>query len=160
MKGEELYEIVKKVWNNKINIPALARAYSAYHQIVCAMLKSKGRNDYLRERKELSFGVRKAFMTTEDGEGAMLVPTPLNKTASIQHQILVECNSRDLKHAPPDIRTLTKGKWTKAMIGLLKELMEERRMDDEVKEYWEGFDTAQAEERGRVNNFTGRREII
>ena len=33
-------------------------------------------------------------------------------------------------------------------------------MDNEVKEYWEGFDTAQAEEWGRVNNFTGRREII
>ena len=30
-----------------------------------------------------------------------------------------------------------------------------------VKEYWEGFDAAQAEEEeGRVTNFTGRKEII
>ena len=44
---------------------------------------------------------------------------------------------------------------------VLKELMAERRMDDEVKEYWEGFDAAQAEEEeGRVTNFTGRKEII
>ena len=39
--------------------------------------------------------------------------------------------------------------------------MAERRMDDEVKEYWEGFDAAQAEEEeGRVTHVTGRREII
>jgi len=31
-------------------------------------------------------------------------------------------------------------------------------MDDEVKEYWEGFDAAEAkEEEDRVTNFTGRR---
>jgi len=125
---------------------ALARAYSDHHQIVCAMLESNGGNDYLRERKGLNFGVRKAFMTTEDGEGVMLVPELPNETESIQHQILAERNSRDLKHAPPDIRTLTKGKLTEAMIGLLRELMEERRMDDEVKEYWEGFDAAETEE--------------
>ena len=161
MRGEELYETVKKIWNDKSNLPALARAYSAHHQIVCAMLESNGGNDYLRERKGLSFGVRKAFMTTEDGEGVILVPEPPNETESIQHQILAERNSRGLKHAPPDIRTLTKGKLTEAMIYLLRELMEERRMDDEVKEYWEGFDAAEAEEEeGRVTNFTGRREII
>ena len=97
-------------------------------------------------RKGLSFGVRKAFMATEDREGVILVPDPPNETESIQHNFLAERNSRDLKHAPPDIRTLTKGKLTDAMIGLLRELMEERRMDDEVKEYWEGFDAAETEE--------------
>ena len=34
-------------------------------------------------------------------------------------------------------------------------------MDDEVKEYCEGFDATEAEEEeGRVTMFTGRREII
>ena len=70
-------------------------------------------------------------------------------------------NSRDLKHAAPDIRTLTKGKLTEAKIGLLTELTTEKRMNDEIKEYWEGFDAAKAEEEeGRVANVTGRREII
>ena len=109
----------------------------------------------------LRFGVRKDVMTTEDGKGVMLVSEPPNETESIQYQILAERNSRDLKHVPHDIRTLTKGKLTEAMIYLSRELMEERRMDDEVKEYWEGFDAAKAEEEeGRVANFTGRREII
>ena len=47
------------------------------------------------------------------------------------------------------------------MIALLKELMAEIRMDNEVKEYWEGFDPAQTEEEeGRVKKITGRREIL
>ena len=115
------------------------------------MLDSNGGNDYLRERKVLRFGVKKDVMTTEDGKGVMLVPEPPNKTESIQYQILAERNSRDLKHTPPDIRTLIKGKLMETMIYLLWELMEERRMDDEVKEYCEGFDAAEAEEEeGRV----------
>ena len=76
IRGEELHETVKKVWNDKSNLPALAKAYSAHHQIVYAILDSNGGNDYLRKRKGLSFGMRKAFMTTEDGEGVMLVPDP------------------------------------------------------------------------------------
>ena len=91
----------------------------------------------------------------------MLVPEPPNEIESIQHQILTERNLRDFKHAPPDIRTLTKGKLTEAMISLLKELTEKRRMNDEVKEYWEGFDAVEAEEEeGRVTHVTGRRQII
>ena len=125
------------------------------------MLNSKRGNDYLREKKGLSFGMKKDFMTTEDEEGVMIVPEPPNEIKIIQHQISVKRNSRDLKHAAPDIRTLIKGKLTEAKIGLLKELTTEKRMNDEIKEYWEGFDAAKAEEEeGRVANFTGRREII
>ena len=92
----------------------------------------------------------------------MLVPEPPNEIESIQHQILTERNLRDdFKHAPLDIRKLTKGKLIEAMINLLRELTEKRRMNDEVKEYWEGFDAAEAEEEeGRVTHVTGRREII
>ena len=50
MRGEELHETVKKVWNDKSNLPALARVCSVNHQIVCAMLDSNGGNNYLRER--------------------------------------------------------------------------------------------------------------
>ena len=161
MRGQELYETVKKVWNDKSNLPALARACSVNHQIICAMLDSNGGNYYLRERKVLRFGVKKDVMTTEDEKGVMLVPEPPNETESIQYQILAERNSRDLKHTPPDIRTLIKGKLMETMIYLLWELMEKRRMDDEDKENCEDFDAAEAEEEeGRVKKFTGRREII
>ena len=100
MRGEELYESVKKVWNDRRNLPDLARSYAGHHQIVCAMLENDGGNDYLRERKGLSFGVRKAFMTTEDGEGVMLVPEPTVEVEGAHQQILAE---RGMKHLPPNI---------------------------------------------------------
>ena len=84
----------------------------------------------------------------------------LNETESIQHQLLAERNSKEIKHVPHDIRTLTKRKLTKRIIELLKELMSEMRMDDEVKEYLEGFDATQVEEEGRVTNFTRIRKIL
>ena len=67
---------------------------------------------------------------------------------------------KGIKHVPHDIRTLTKRKLTKRIIELLKELMAEMRMDDEVKEYLEGFDATQVEEEGRVTNFTRIRKIL
>ena len=54
MRTEDLYETVNRVWNYKRNLPTSARAYLAYHQIICAMLDSKGGNDYLRESKSLN----------------------------------------------------------------------------------------------------------
>ena len=100
MRGKELYESVKKVWNDKRNLPALARSYAGHHQIVCSMLENEGRNDYLRERKGLLFGVRKAFMTTEDGEEVMLVPEPMVEEEGTHTLILAE---RGTKYCPLDI---------------------------------------------------------
>ena len=90
MRGEELYESVKKVWNDRRNLPALARSYAGHHQIVCAMLENNGRKNYLRERKELLLGVRKAFMKTEDDEGVMLVPEAMVEVEGAHQQILAE----------------------------------------------------------------------
>ena len=59
MREEELYETVKKVWNDKHNLFALAMAYLAYHQIVCTILEFKGGNYYLLKRKGLSLSARK-----------------------------------------------------------------------------------------------------
>ena len=42
MRGEELYESVKKVWNDENNLPALARSYAGHHQILCSMLANNG----------------------------------------------------------------------------------------------------------------------
>ena len=39
----------------------------------------------------------------------MLVPELSNESESTQYQILAKHNSRELKHTPPVIRTLTKG---------------------------------------------------
>lgn len=96
MRKEELYETVKNLWNDKINLPALARTYSAHHQIVCETLDSKGGNDCLRERKGLIFEVRNLFTTTENRRGVMSVLDPPNEKESIQHQLLAEHNSREL----------------------------------------------------------------
>ena len=82
------------------------------------------------------------FVSPRPRTSLMLALEPPDETESIQHQILAESNSKELKHAPPDIRTLTKVKLTEGMIKLLKELMLEMRMFDKVKEYWEGANAA------------------
>ena len=121
----------------------------------------QGRKLLSTEKERVEFKCEKGFITTEDGEGVILVPDPPNETESIQLQTLADRNSRDLKHAPPNIRKLTEGKLTEGIIDLLKELMAKRRMDNEVKKYWEWFNAAQTEEEDeRVIYFTGRREII
>ena len=97
----------------------------------------QGRKLLSTEKERVEFKCEKGFITTEDGEGVILVPDPPNETESIQLQTLADRNSRDLKHAPPNIRKLTEGKLTEGIIDLLKELMAKRRMDNEVKKYWE-----------------------
>eukprot|EP00957_Ditylum_brightwellii_P170103 12947729-Ditylum_brightwellii.AAC.2 len=55
--GKEQHEMVTKVWNDKNNLPTVARSYAQHHQIVCATLDYGGDNTYLKERKGIHFGI-------------------------------------------------------------------------------------------------------
>ena len=141
LQGEELYRLVKKVFFNSDNLPALARAYAGHHQIVCAVLECEGGNEYLSKRKGMSFGIRKSYMTSADGEGVMMVPEPVMDGESLSDQILMD---RQLKYKPPDIRQLTKGKLSGEMIRIIRENAEVERMSDEVREFWEELEESNA----------------
>ena len=77
LQGEELFRLVKKVFYNSNNLPALARAYAGHHQIVCAVLECEGGNEYLSKRKGMSFRIRRSYMKTTNGEGVMMVSEPV-----------------------------------------------------------------------------------
>ena len=90
----------------------------------------------MRERKGLSFGVRKTFMTMEDGSGVVLVPEPPNEAEDAQQQVL---SARRMKHTPPDIQEMTRGKLDDEIVRILKGTVDCRRMTDEVAEFWETY---------------------
>ena len=71
-------------------------------------------------------------MTTEDGEGVMLVPEPMVEAEGAQQQALV---AKGMKHLPPDIRELTKGRMTDEMVRILRANMEQDLMTEEVSEF-------------------------
>ena len=77
----------------------MAQSYAGYHHIVCVILENNGGNDYLWVRNGLLFGVRKLFMTTDDGKGVVLVPEPIVGSKGSQQQVLT---ARGMKHVPPD----------------------------------------------------------
>ena len=82
LKGEELYEIVKSVWEDPNNLAAMARSFAGHHQIVCSIIEHEGDNKYLAEKGGLSFGIRRMFVT--DAEGSGVIPVSLAPTREIQ----------------------------------------------------------------------------
>ena len=72
-------------------------------------------------------------MTTEDGEGVMLVPEPMVEAEGAQQQVLA---AREMKHTPPDICEMKKGRMSCEMVRMLRELMDPDRMSDEVAKFW------------------------
>ena len=86
-RAKNCFGWLKKVWHNSDNLPALSRAYTGHHQILCAGLECDGDSYYLSERKGISFGVRKTYMTAADGEGVMLVPEHVAITLILANRI-------------------------------------------------------------------------
>ena len=75
LQGEQLHEAVMSVWNDPNNIVAMSRAFAGHSQIVCSILENNGDNNYLSDKKGLSFGIRKMFVADADGSG--IIPVPL-----------------------------------------------------------------------------------
>ena len=78
LQGEELHDAVMSVWNDPNNIVAMSRAFAGHSQIVCAILENNGNNNYLSDKKGMSFGIRKMFVPDADGSG--IIPVPLAPT--------------------------------------------------------------------------------
>ena len=134
LTGGQLYNTVNNVfWDNKF-LPSVSRAYSGQHQISCTIFEHKSDNNYLTERKGISFGVRIIFVTTPEGDGVVMVPEPLYGGESEQDQLIVSC--KGLKYLPPDLTLLDNVHPTKDMRGLFRDHMEFDQMIDEVMISW------------------------
>lgn len=135
LKGEELHEAVMKVWNNDKHRVAMSRAFAGHSQVVCAILAHNGDNTYLRERKGMTFGIRKMFVPDEDGEGVIPIPlAPQTEGETVQGLFLSERNVRNLKYSPPDIRTFGNVELEPAMKELFLAYADIDLMTEEVEE--------------------------
>ena len=73
MTEERLYETLKIFFWEKKCLPAVSRDYSGHHQISFSILEHKGDNNFRTERKGISFGVQSTFVTTQEGDGVVVV---------------------------------------------------------------------------------------
>ncbi len=137
LRPDQLHQTVMKVWEDKTNIISMARAFAAQPQIACAILEHEGDNDYLSEKGGLSFGVRRTYHCTEDGEGVFLSDVaPQNANETVAQRIINERRAKGLKYTPPDLRTLGNAQLTDEMISVLAGFIDEGRMPDDVREVW------------------------
>lgn len=139
LQTEQLHEAVMTCWNDKSNVHAMAKAFAAHHQIVCAILEHNGDNTYLSEKGGLSFGIRRMFVCDEEGDGVVpvtLAPENIHQTAAAK--ILEDKRRQGLKYQAPDLRTFDDegACLTNEMKDILMAYMEEDLMDDDVREIW------------------------
>lgn len=140
LNPENLHDTVERVWNEGKHLPAIARAFLGNHQVVCAILACNGGNDYLSERKGMSFGIRKSCVTTEDRDGVVLIQDPANdfdETAQGRILALNRMGPTELKYKPPKVKTLRKASLTLEMEEILMEYMDHNLMTAELNEVWQ-----------------------
>ena len=138
LKGEQLYETVTKVWHDKSNLCAIARAFASHWQVVLAAMHHKGDNDYLKEKGGLTFGIRKMFVQNESGDGIIPVTlAPEHEGSTLTGNLLNQNAAKRLKYDVPSVTTLDKAKMTREMIVVLDSFMDKSKMSEEHRVVWE-----------------------
>ena len=137
LRQNQLHDTVLKVFNNNTHRYAMAKAFAAHPQIVCAIIEHDGDNNYLSEKSGLSFGIRCTYQCNEEGDGVHLIelaPQHENETAAAQ--IIRERRMRGLKYTPPRMNDLTKANPSNEMKESLMSYLEDDIMTDDVRETW------------------------
>ena len=136
LKQEQLHSTVMKVWNNDIHKQAMARAFAAHPQIVCAIIEHNGDNNYLSEKGGLSFGIRSTYKCNEEGDGVEMIQLAPQNEADTAAGVILEDRKRKgiLKYEPPNIDTLTAANPTSEMKEIVmqyvcEDLMTEKDTD-------------------------------
>ena len=138
LRTEQLHATVQKVWNNNNHRHAMAKAFAAHPQIVCAIIEHEGDNNYLTEKGGLSFGIRRTYRCNENGDGVQLIDlAPQNENETAAGRIVEDRNRRGLKYEPPKMDTLRKAHPTQQMKDMLMSYIDEDLMTDtDVREAW------------------------
>ena len=138
LKGKQLNQTVMKVWNESKNKQAIARAFVAHHQIVSSIIEHKGDNKFLSEKGGLTYGVRRMFVRTEEGDGVIPVTiAPEEERQTAQGTVLKVAAEKGLKYEKPRANELKKARMPEEMQDLLMEHMEFEKMTPELLEAWE-----------------------
>ena len=138
LKGEQLYQTVKEVWDDDSNHLAMSCAFAGHHQVVLSIMAHEGDNKYLVEKGGLSFGIRSAFVLDQEGKGVIPVPlAPTTEGETTQGGFLSERASRQLKYLLPAVSDLDKFRLDKYMIKRLYDLMDMESMPADMQEVWD-----------------------
>ena len=134
LKSEQLHSTVMQVWDDETNREAMARAFAGHHQVVSAIMEDEGDNKYYSGGKGLSFGVRKAFVKDDDGDGVVAVRlSPERFEETDQFRVVDSRRCVRMKFSVPRMEELNKAVLTNEMERILKMHMDVTLMDDEVK---------------------------
>jgi hypothetical protein len=101
LQGEQLWDIVKLAWE-RMGLDTIARAYAGHHQIVNAIFKCKGGDDFTRQHKGLHCGIQKMFVPYYDREN-QVEPSGVEVIESLGE---IEIDGDGLKYAKPDVSGL------------------------------------------------------
>lgn len=72
LREEEIWTAAKAAWE-RMPLATIARAYASHMQIVAAIIDHEGSNGFLRDKGHGHYGVRKAYVESDDGEGVCLL---------------------------------------------------------------------------------------
>ena len=67
LEGEQLWQYIKRVWE-RMKLSTIARTYAGHHQIVNAIVKCKGKDDFVKDHKGLHCGIRKIYVPYYESE--------------------------------------------------------------------------------------------
>jgi len=67
LEGEQLWQYIKRVWET-MKLTTIARTYAGHHQIVNAIVKCKGKDDFAKDHKGLHCGIRKMYVPYYESE--------------------------------------------------------------------------------------------
>ena len=67
-------QTIIQVWNNKKHAPAISSVFTTHDQIVSTILCHNGDNNCLSVSERLLFGVRRMYISNEEGEGVITIP--------------------------------------------------------------------------------------
>ena len=70
MEGEKLNQPVMKVWSDHQNTVVMVRTFAGHLQIISAILRYNGDNNYLSDRGGMGFGIRHTFVRDEGGRSS------------------------------------------------------------------------------------------
>jgi hypothetical protein len=108
LEGEQLWQIVTKCWESLL-VETIGCSYVAHHQIVNAIAKCKGGDDFVRSRGGLHCGVRKVCIPYYENDEST-DPVGVEVIATVDPDDDVATAAAELKYSKPDVPELQMSK--------------------------------------------------
>jgi hypothetical protein len=104
LEGEELWSLVTDCYHN-LPHETIARAYLGHHQMVNAIARDLGKDDFARERGGLHCGIRNCCIPYFDSDNST-TPCGVEVVQSLETDVNEEMEQKQLKYPTPDVSAL------------------------------------------------------